>query len=236
MACDKIAARRAASLNISSMLNLHRDSLSTWALDRSILSPAVEIAHTEHGLGLRTRSRGRVLVNASPLALTAARALALARHADLLEPHDDVEPHVALAVWLMRAVEAPQEFDPWLRAPPRTLDCTLLWSRRSSRCAVVGRRAEGAARIRWSEEEAARIFRWTAPVPRSSPPSAGLVRGVESLLPRGAEPGAPLVRVLAPIADLPNHAHPHAPTAERDKAGTLVLRAARALNAGEPWS
>jgi len=221
------------------MLKLHRD-YSTWALDRSILSPSLEIAHTDHGLGLRTRvpvAHGEVLVNASSLALTAARALALRPDiADLLEPHVDVEPHVALAVWLMRAVEAPQEFhDPWLRALPRTLDCTLLWS--PSELALL--QSSAAARkarhaIRWSEEEAARIFRWTAPVPSELAAFRWALCAVWSRsFHVAAEPGAPLVRVLAPIADLPNHAHPHAPTAERDKAGTLVLRAARALDAGE---
>ena len=93
---DWAPCERYAIINVFHAMQLHRE-LSTWALDRSILSPSLEIAHTEHGLGLRTRvpvAHGEVLVNASSLALTAARALALRPDiADLLEPHD-VEPHV----------------------------------------------------------------------------------------------------------------------------------------------
>ena len=107
--------------------------LNAWARAHALLSPQVEIAQTSHGLGLRTLSpvsAGAELVRVNATyALTAARALELSPDVARLLESRDVEAHVVLAVWLMRAAERPDALAhaPWLRALPRSLDCTLLW-------------------------------------------------------------------------------------------------------------
>ena len=208
--------------------------LDTWARTESyILSPMLRVTHdassTGSGFAVVTRRpvpQGHALMRVpARLSLTADGAVrALPR---LLSR--ELEAHVSIAVWLMRLVEAPpKSLAPYLRSLRRDaeVDCALMWTDEEvdelepwtvahARAMRLRRWAKQQWRTLLAEEAASARpvinasvaeFEWAVCAVwsrsfslRCAEPSCGGAAGVA-----GADAGT--WRVMAPVADLLNHA------------------------------
>ncbi len=160
------------------------------------------------------------------------------------------EAHVAIAVWLMRARDHPPEaLATWIDALPRHLDCTISWSERELEVLQASRaRAQAAAMRAWASAEWARVFGGSAPRKPDFDISEERWRWalcatwsrsfhVQAACAEGAACGESdgMRRVLAPGADLLNHAS--SADAEGGKIGAANARVEVRADAGapEPW-
>ena len=206
----------------------------------TLLSPLLSLAQTTHGNGVIAVADihpGDILVRVpASLCITARRARRTPGVAHLLEATHQVEAHVAIAVWLMHAVHVrPPSHVPWLDTLPETFDCTLSWSAAEVaqlQASPSRRRAEAIQQ--WAGEEWRRIFEpppdvtsrtgWSTPAFKAS--RARFDWALCAVWSRSfqyrcgtddcdGDPNASggVWRVLAPVADLLNHAAPAQSTA-----------------------
>ena len=227
----------------------------------TLLSPLLSLAQTAHGTGVVAVTHinpGDILVRVpASLCITARRARRTPGVAHLLEGHQ-VEAHVAIAVWLMHAVHVrPTSHAPWLDALPNAFDCTLSWSK-ADVAQLQGspsrRRAE--AMQQWAGEEWRRIFEpppdvtsrvgWAAPAFNAT--RAQFDWALCAVWSRSfqyrcgtddcdGDPNASggVWRVLAPIADMLNHAAPAHPTARLEiRAHDAMPERWHSVDADEP--
>ncbi|EOD39223.1 hypothetical protein EMIHUDRAFT_108977 [Emiliania huxleyi CCMP1516] len=195
------------------------EAIEAWAHEQGLLSRSLRLSDsTETGVGVVAAAdipAGALLVRSpAPLCVTAARARAdpgvgpLLLRAEATGPA--VDDNVAMAAFLMRAVDVPPpELAPWIRALPASFDLPLTWSEPELlQLQASPARLRAEALRRWSRAEYARIFgAWSEPLDFEGSLSRwtwalSAVWSRSFML--GAVEGS--WRVLAPVADLLNHA------------------------------
>jgi len=195
------------------------EAIEAWAHEQGLLSRSLRLSDsTETGVGVVAAAdiaAGAMLVRSpAPLCVTAARARAdpgvgpLLLRAEATGPA--VDDNVAMAAFLMRAVDVPPpELAPWIRALPASFDLPLTWSEPELlQLQASPARLRAEALRRWSRAEYARIFgAWSEPLDFEGSLSRwtwalSAVWSRSFML--GAVEGS--WRVLAPVADLLNHA------------------------------